>query len=86
MLRAGQVLDLNMGTIVRDGRRKDRVLGWAGAVYTAVPLEVKKQQQVDGAGVYVAARMPGSPAAWYNLQPTNRIIEVPHKSYTCISA
>eukprot|EP00658_Telonema_sp_P-2_P040449 TRINITY_DN2892_c0_g1_i1.p1 TRINITY_DN2892_c0_g1~~TRINITY_DN2892_c0_g1_i1.p1 ORF type:complete len:913 (-),score=229.47 TRINITY_DN2892_c0_g1_i1:429-3167(-) len=78
LIRRGEVTSVELETMARDGFRKDRVVGWSGALCTEVPVEVVKQQRVDGRGVYVAARMPGSPASWHNLQPTNRIVEVVH--------
>merc|ERR1740117_526255 len=76
IVRAGALKKLELETVVRDGWQKDRVVGWAGTVCTEVPIEVIKQRRCDSRGVYVAARMPGSPASSSELQPTTRIVEV----------
>jgi len=76
VIRYGEILSLNLPTVVVDGTKRERVVGWAGTLLQDVPMEVRQQHGTSGCGVYVAAHMPGSPATRSDLPPTTRIIEV----------
>ena len=40
LLREGKAVDVVVDTVERNGHKKDRLIGWAGAVCTDVPVEV----------------------------------------------
>uniref|UniRef100_A0A7S2GAT6 PDZ domain-containing protein n=1 Tax=Octactis speculum TaxID=3111310 RepID=A0A7S2GAT6_9STRA len=76
VLRGGQRVTTLINTVGLGTDETSEILLWAGAVLQKPPQAAGRQRAVSREGVYVASLTRGSPANWYGLQPTCRIIEV----------
>jgi S1-C subfamily serine protease len=74
--RDGQAIDLNVNTVLLNGRDIDRVLIWAGATLQAPHRAMAAQRGIPPVGVFVAYFFYGSPATRYGLYAGRRIVEV----------
>ena len=74
--RDDKELNLDVETVVLDGRDIDRVLIWAGATLQAPHRAMSAQRGIPPQGVFVAYFYYGSPATRYTLYAGRRILEV----------
>lgn len=76
LARLGQVQEVEVRTLDRQGMALDHVVSWAGALLHPVHEAVPSQRGLSPTGVYVAWFWYGSPAAQYGLRATRRVLEV----------
>lgn len=76
VLRDGELVSVDVETVLLGGRGMDDVVSWAGVLIHEPHLDVFTQRTVEGDGVYVVWRWYGTPASRYHLSPTRRIVEV----------
>ena len=76
ILRDGQVLTLDIGTVALEGLGVRRAVMWAGALLQAPYREMSAQRGVEPYGVYISYFAYGSPASRYGLFAGRRIVEV----------
>lgn len=76
LFRNNDVFDIELPTVVLDGRDTDRVLIWAGAQLQDPHRAVAAQRGIPREGVFVSYFGYGSPASRYNLTPGRRIVQV----------
>ncbi|HEX6928095.1 MAG TPA: trypsin-like peptidase domain-containing protein [Gammaproteobacteria bacterium] len=79
ILRDAKVQQLEVATVVLDGRDTSRMLMWAGAQLQNPHRAIAAQRGIPREGVFVAYFGFGSPASRYDLTPGRRIIEVDGK-------
>ncbi|KAK8517715.1 hypothetical protein V6N12_016556 [Hibiscus sabdariffa] len=78
VFRRGHVIDLLVGTDLRDGNGTTRAINWCGCVVQHSYPAVRSLGSYPscGAGVYVTRCCPGSPADRYGLVPLQWIVKV----------
>ncbi len=76
LLRDGEVLEIDLPTVILDGRGVRRALMWAGALLQAPYRDMAAQRGVEPYGVYVSYFAYGSPASRFGLFAGRRIVEV----------
>ena len=76
VLRGGRKQRVQIPTMDLGTDETRELLLWAGAVLQEPPAAVSRQRGVPREGAYVASLARGSPANWYGLQPTSRVVEV----------
>lgn len=76
VLRDGQVLRLDVATVVLNGDGVRRAVMWAGALLQAPYRDMAAQRGVEPTGVYVSYFAFGSPASRYGLYAGRRITQV----------
>ena len=76
VLRDGQVLTFDVGTVALEGLGVRRAVMWAGALLQAPYREMSAQRGVEPYGVYISYFAYGSPASRYGLYAGRRIVEV----------
>lgn len=67
VLRAGDVLDVDIQPTALDALGTGRVVSWAGAYFQMPFTDIGFQKSVDFPGVYIADTDDGSPALWDGL-------------------
>jgi len=76
VLRDGQVLRLDVATVVLNGDGVRRAVMWAGALLQSPYRDMAAQRGVEPTGVYVSYFAFGSPASRYGLYAGRRITQV----------
>ena len=76
VLRDGNVVRLEVATVVLNGDGVRRVVMWAGALLQAPYRDMAAQRGVEPSGVYVSYFAFGSPASRYGLYAGRRITQV----------
>ena len=76
VLRDGNVVRLDVATVVLSGAGVRRVVMWAGALLQEPYRDMAAQRGVDPTGVYVSYFAFGSPASRYGLYAGRRITQV----------
>jgi S1-C subfamily serine protease len=76
VLRDGQVVAVDVATVVLDAAGVRRVLMWAGALLQAPYRDMAAQRGVPPTGVYVSYFAFGSPASRFGLYAGRRITQV----------
>ena len=75
VLRAGDVLEINVATKKLDTKGTQRVVQWAGALVQNPHRALAAQRGIKAQGVYVSFVWWGSPSSRYGLSAVNRIVE-----------
>lgn len=75
-LRDGEERQIDVATVVQDGRGTDRFLLWEGAVLQSPHPAIAAQEGVEVEGVYVSWFWYGSPASRSGLSATRRLVEL----------
>ena len=76
ILRNGQVMVVDVGTVALKGLGVRRAVMWAGALLQAPYREMSAQRGVEPYGVYISYFAYGSPASRYGLFAGRRIVAV----------
>lgn len=79
VVRKGEEVKLKVPTVSTENLDTDRIVIWCGAVLHEPHHAVRQQIRKLHSGVYVSARMAGSPAYQYSIVPTAFITHVDGK-------
>lgn len=74
VLRAGEVLEVQLKPSALDVMGTQRVVSWAGATFQMPFTDIGFQKNVDFPGVYIADTEDGSPALWDTLYRNRFVI------------
>ncbi|MFK8079699.1 MAG: trypsin-like peptidase domain-containing protein [Granulosicoccus sp.] len=79
VLRAGDVLDVQLQPSALDPMGTGRVVSWAGAYFQMPFTDIGFQKSVDFPGVYIADTDDGSPALWDGLYRNRFVVAIDGK-------
>jgi len=79
LLRAGNVMDVQLQPSALDGLGTQRVVSWAGAYFQMPFSDIGFQKSVAFPGVYIADTDDGSPALWDELYRNRFVVAVDGK-------
>ena len=79
VLRAGDIIDVQLQPSALEGLGTQRVVSWAGAYFQMPFADIGFQKSVEFPGVYIADTNDGSPALWDELYRNRFVVAVDGK-------
>ena len=76
LLRAGQVVDIQLKPTELAALGTQRIVSWAGATFQKSFTDIGFQKAVDFPGVYISATEQGSPALWDGLYRNRFVVAI----------